>query len=153
MNKTDTIRKAIQEHLANLGGKKIQQKDLIKYLQDEYEDITIGVIRGVLNKMDGSGGIYIPIKNIRPLKEKGKAFYIYDSNYEGNVVSNHKNQIIRITNEFEIFKNKLKNNKLLLIDPVELSKEEINCIIKISEYVGKIEQILKLNSSTDEVKE
>lgn len=64
--------------------KEIQQKDLINKIMNISEkenlEITTGVIRGVLNKMDGVGGIFIPIEYVESIKKDNGAYYRYNPN-------------------------------------------------------------------------
>lgn len=105
MTKSDIVRKLIVEILRK-DENIIQQKDLINEImsisESENLGITRGVIRGVLNKIDGIGGIFIPVEYVESIKTKKGAYYKFNPQF---------------TKEYLEFNYREKNN-----DPEEFKK-------------------------------
>ena len=142
-NKTELTREAIRQYVKDARPEKVRQSDLIKHLQELKDagklDTTLGVIRGIFNRMDGVGGSKIkPIPQIRSIKEQGKAYYIFDEDYLTESIS----QMDQIIFEFKKFQSVLDKRNLLVIDLNKLEADDVNRIISLKKNIDEIAELL-----------
>ena len=141
--KNKLTRKAMWEHVRESSPNKVRQCELIKHLQELKDagklDTTLGVVRGIFNRMDGVGGSKIkPIPQIRSIKEQGKAYYIFDEDYLTESIS----QMDQIVFEFKKFQSVLDKRNLLVIDLNKLEADDVNRIISLKKNIDEIAELL-----------
>lgn len=130
VSKTEKLRQSIAEFLKSENGKLIRQKDLIDHFITDGSEYTSGMIRGIFNKMDGVGGIYIPIPNVESIKEDNKAFYRYIN--PGKPKFETESKLHELGNKIMKFEEELKNENYFNIDLRLLKEEEIQSYISFT---------------------
>ena len=123
----DDIRKIVKAAYPNM----IRQKDLIAELKALSNQYTTGAIRGVLNKIDGIGGIFIPISNVISVKRDNKAFYEYS---EGGLKG--------LKMKLEKFDEELQEKGYLNLNIAELTPEELQKYLVFINVINQLKRTL-----------
>lgn len=128
--KSDLIREDIRRIVKEAYPNPIRQKDLIAKLETISNQYTSGAIRGVLNKMDGVGGIYIPVPNVTSFKKENKAFYEYsESRLDG------------LKKKVEQFDLELQEQGYLNLNITELESEELKKYLKFIDVIKELRKV------------
>jgi len=152
MTLSDEARIEMSKYLESLNGKEIRQKDLIHYLTTiKNNKYSQGVIRGILNKLDGIDGIYIPIPGVVKIKKQGAAFYKFEaSSLDKDPIKKdeiNKSAIDMLYKELLQFEDNINKQQLNVLD---LSKKDTETYFKFVNLFQDMKQLLKSSSNNEE---
>jgi hypothetical protein len=145
MQRTDKARIELKNFVKSFNGQRVQQKDVVSYLTSfNNGEFSIGVVRGILNKLDGIGGSYVPIPGILSEKENGSAYYKFlteDSELESkNKMANQSlTTLSHILNE-EVSKFE-KSFKRLGIDIVALDESDTQLYFEFVQHLQALKRL------------
>lgn len=130
-SKTEIVREEIRAYLKTLGGAKVRQVELTNYLLINSTIATEGIIRGIYNRMQGIGGSYKLIPNVKIVKEEGASYLYYEEGeFEDNSV------IGRLRQKNSEFEEMLKRDNLWNISILDLPFEERQPYLEYMEKFG-----------------